>query len=74
KKRGCLRQGGVVDLHKAGEILLNDLRTGVLGAITLEKPSMIDAELEEARFAAEQKAQLKAENKEARRKRYLKNR
>ncbi|MGL4734975.1 MAG: ribosome biogenesis GTPase YlqF [Enterovibrio sp.] len=74
KKRGCLRQGGVVDLHKAGEILLNDLRTGVLGAITLEKPSMIDAELEGARLAAEQKAQEKAENKEARRKRYLKNR
>ncbi len=37
KKRGCLRKGGV-DYHKASEMLLNDIRNGALGKISLEKP------------------------------------
>lgn len=37
KKRGCLRKGGV-DYHKASEVLLNDIRNGALGKISLEKP------------------------------------
>lgn len=37
KKRGCLRKGGV-DYHKASEMLLNDIRSGALGKISLEKP------------------------------------
>lgn len=36
-KRGCLRKGGV-DYKKAGEILLNDLRSGKLGPLSLEHP------------------------------------
>jgi len=38
KKRGCLRAGGRIDLNKASTILLNDLRSGSLGRISMERP------------------------------------
>jgi len=41
RKRGGLRAGGVVDMHKAAEVLLQDFRSGSLGRITLETPDMI---------------------------------
>lgn len=46
-KRGCLRAGGVVDLHKASEIVLHELRAGKIGRVTLETPEMIEAEAAE---------------------------
>lgn len=73
EKRGCLRSGGRIDLHKASEILINDLRNGALGLITLEHPDMISQELMEVEEAAARKAEEKAKLKEERRKRYLKN-
>ncbi|MEZ8140546.1 ribosome biogenesis GTPase YlqF [Enterovibrio norvegicus FF-33] len=73
EKRGCLRAGGRIDIHKASEILINDLRNGTLGLITLEHPDMIDKELIEVEEAATLKAEQKAKTKEDRRKRYLKN-
>ena len=42
RKRGCLRPGGVVDLHKASEILLKELRAGKLGALSFENPTMVE--------------------------------
>ncbi|MGD9731733.1 MAG: ribosome biogenesis GTPase YlqF [Desulfamplus sp.] len=36
--RGCLKKGGVVDLQKASELLIRELRSGKLGRITLESP------------------------------------
>lgn len=36
-KRGCLRRGGV-ELNKAADILLNDIRSGKLGQLSLEAP------------------------------------
>jgi ribosome biogenesis GTPase A len=36
RKRGGLRPGGVVDIHKASEVLLHDMRGGKLGPITFE--------------------------------------
>jgi ribosome biogenesis GTPase A len=45
KRRGCLLKGGGLDLHKASEILLSELRQGTLGRITFETPAMIEAEL-----------------------------
>lgn len=36
KRRGCLRAGGVVDLHMASEMFVRDFRSGVIGRITLE--------------------------------------
>lgn len=38
RKRGCLRPGGVVDLHKAADILVHEFRAGTLGPISLEAP------------------------------------
>jgi ribosome biogenesis GTPase A len=43
-KRGCLRGGGHVDLEKASTILVKEFRAGMLGRITLETPTMIEAE------------------------------
>jgi ribosome biogenesis GTPase A len=38
RRRGCLRSGGVVDLHKASDVLIHDFRGGILGRISLETP------------------------------------
>lgn len=46
KKRGCLLKGGIVDMTKASEVLLNDLRSGKIGKITLETPDDIVIEEE----------------------------
>jgi ribosome biogenesis GTPase A len=73
RKRGCLRAGGHIDLHKASEILLHELRSGTLGQVTLELPEMITQELIEVEIEAARKAEEKAKKKEERRKRYLKN-
>ncbi len=45
RKRGCLQGGGRVNLHKASELLLNEFRSGQLGCISLETPSMVEAEI-----------------------------
>jgi ribosome biogenesis GTPase A len=42
RRRGCLRSGGTIDVHKASEILVHEFRSGGLGRISLESPS--DAE------------------------------
>lgn len=38
KKRGCLQKGGEINYEKAAEIILNDLRSGRIGRISLEIP------------------------------------
>ncbi|SHO57673.1 ribosome biogenesis GTPase YlqF [Vibrio quintilis] len=73
RKRGALRAGGRIDLHKASEILLHELRSGTIGGITLERPEMIDQELIDAEREELRKSEEKAKRKEERRKRYLKN-
>ncbi len=73
RRRGALRAGGRVDLHKCSEILLHELRNGTLGQLTLELPEMITQELIEVEIEAARKAEEKAKKKEERRKRYLKN-
>jgi ribosome biogenesis GTPase A len=45
RKRGCLRPGGVIDLHKAAELCLHELRSGKIGRISLETPELVTAEL-----------------------------
>lgn len=40
-KRGGLRPGGEIDLHRGAEVLLHELRDGKLGPITLETPADI---------------------------------
>ncbi|MBX3207538.1 MAG: ribosome biogenesis GTPase YlqF [Labilithrix sp.] len=46
KRRGGLRAGGVVDLHKAADALIHDFRQGALGRITLESPPKPEPEPE----------------------------
>ncbi len=46
-KRGGLRAGGEIDWHKASEVLLNDLRAGHIGRLTLEIPDDIPEPVEE---------------------------
>lgn len=38
RTHGCLSRGGSVDWHRVSELLLDDLRSGRLGRITLESP------------------------------------
>ena len=38
RRRGGLRSGGVVDLHKAADVLIHDFRSGALGRVSLEEP------------------------------------
>lgn len=40
--RGCLQKGGLVDHEKAAELLLQELRGGQLGRITLEWPEEVN--------------------------------
>jgi ribosome biogenesis GTPase A len=67
-RRGCMRKGGIVDLEKAGTILITELRAGNLGPLTLETPDMVSQEQIDAKAAEAKKAQDKAE-REAERKR-----
>jgi ribosome biogenesis GTPase A len=39
RRRGGLRAGGSVDLHKAADVLIHDFRSGALGRISLEGPN-----------------------------------
>jgi len=43
KRRGALRAGGKVDLHKAADVLVHDFRSGALGPISLERVSDFSA-------------------------------
>lgn len=45
RSRGCLKKGGV-DYNKAAEVVLNDLRSGKFGLISLETPADIKEEPE----------------------------
>lgn len=42
RKRGCLRKGDEVDVAKAAGIILEDFRAGLLGHISLERPSDVE--------------------------------
>ncbi|WP_421191351.1 ribosome biogenesis GTPase YlqF [Aeromonas enteropelogenes] len=66
RQRGFMRKGGLADLHKASEILVNEFRSCTLGPISLETPEMVSREIMEAEAEAEQKAKEKAEREEER--------
>ncbi len=60
RRRGCLRAGGVIDIQRASEILIHEIRSGALGALSFETPEMIaqetaiDATIETATDAADE--------------------
>lgn len=57
RKRGALRPGGRIDLHKASELLLHEFRSGKIGLLSLETPAMAEIEKAEvARILAEKEA------------------
>jgi ribosome biogenesis GTPase A len=45
KRRGCVKNGGYIDFHKASEILINEIRDKTLGGISFETPEMVMAEV-----------------------------
>ncbi|MGB0733478.1 MAG: ribosome biogenesis GTPase YlqF, partial [Pontibacterium sp.] len=64
RKRGALRPGGVIDMHKASEVLLHELRGGKLGRITFETVCEWEEKIrlaEIARLEAEAAEQAEAE-------------
>ena len=63
-KRGALMAGGRVNLHKICEVLINELRSGKLGRITLETPSMLSQEKLEMAEAAAKKIADKNKRKQ----------
>ncbi len=73
RRRGCLGGGGLVDLHKAAVILLNEYRSGTLGRISLETPAMAEQEkihtAEQMVAKAAKQAERKAAAAERRRRR-----
>lgn len=44
RRRGCLTAGGLVDPHRVSELLLRELRAGLIGRISLETPADIVVE------------------------------
>ena len=64
RKRGCLRSGKKVDIDQTSKILISELRSGVIGKITLETPEVIEKELIELNTLKEKKAAKKANRKQ----------
>ena len=69
--------GNKVDTYRMSEILINELRSGTLGRISLETPEMREAEeaiVAEQRIADEERKAAKLEEKHQRKLRARKNR
>jgi len=43
RRRGALRPGGHIDIHKASELLISEFRSGAIGRISLETPELVAA-------------------------------
>jgi ribosome biogenesis GTPase A len=67
--RKCLAKGGSIDLDRVSRIILNDLRDGTLGRLTLETPEMIIKELESVEIERKLKAEKKAQRLSKKKKR-----
>ena len=77
KARGFLQAGGRVDAYRMADVLINELRDGTLGRITLETPDMKTSEdklVNELRAKAEAKKQARIEAKKERKLRARRNR
>ena len=77
RNRGCVRAGNKIDTYRMSEILINELRSGTLGRISMETPEMRETEeamVAEQRLALEAKKTAKEEEKRLRRLRTRKNR
>lgn len=45
RRRGGLRAGGIIDIQRAAEILIHDIRSTALGQLSFETPAMVTEEL-----------------------------
>ncbi|NQZ89231.1 MAG: ribosome biogenesis GTPase YlqF [Colwellia sp.] len=66
KRRGCVKSGGRIDLHKASAILINEIRDKTLGGITFETPEMIEREILHFNEVEAKKIAAREAKKEAR--------
>ncbi len=69
-KRRFFARGGVPDLHKVAEVLLNELRAGILGPVSLETPPMVEKEQAEEALRLTREAEQKAAKKTGRKTRH----
>lgn len=68
-RRGCLRAGGHFDIYKVSTILLNELRSGALGPLSVETPDMANIEkIEVAKLMALQEEKKEEKKKSKKRK------
>jgi len=72
RKRGCLRSGGQVDLDRVSKLFITELRSGVLGLISLETPAMMEAEKANVEIMRAEKAEKQAAKKTTRKKSWKK--
>jgi ribosome biogenesis GTPase A len=66
RKRGCLQAGGVVNMDKISKIFLSELRSGMIGRISLETPEMAEVEMAELLITRQQKLEEKEAKKKQR--------
>lgn len=71
RRRGCLGKSNMVDLDRASRILINEVRTGGLGRLTMETPSTMARESSQT-AAAVAEAEEKAKERDAKRKKRFK--
>ena len=67
KRRGAVLPGGRINTQKAAEILLNDLRAGLLGRLTLETPEEFAQWADAAAAVLAAKEAQRAEQRKAKR-------
>lgn len=48
RKRGCILSGGIIDVQKTSELIIQDFREGKIGNISLETPEMWEKWIKEA--------------------------
>ena len=65
-KRGCLGRSGVVDYERVCKIVITELRSGMLGPMTLETPALIEDEVAKLEIELAAKDRSKKEKKEKR--------
>jgi ribosome biogenesis GTPase A len=70
QRRGCLGRSGVVDIDRVSRILVNEVRSGMLGLLTLETPEIMKWELVQTAKRMEEQAAKKAEKDAKRLKRF----
>ena len=70
RRRGCLGKSGVVDIDRVSRILVNEVRNGSLGRLTLESPGIMRQEKIQTAKRNEERAEKKAVKDAKRKKRF----